>query len=58
MEWVLGLYLGVAAGKLRYFTSDGILVPLPEEAAEQERLRAERLAERLRALGVDPDNLD
>lgn len=55
---VLGLYLGVTAGKLRYFTSDGILVPLPEEAAEQERLRADRLAERLRALGVDPDSLD
>lgn len=69
---VLGLYLGVAAGKLRYFMSDGILVPSPEEAAEQEqqqkeiaqqqleqeRLRAERLAERLRSLGVDPDNLD
>ncbi|MBW4638929.1 MAG: Uma2 family endonuclease [Gloeocapsa sp. UFS-A4-WI-NPMV-4B04] len=69
---VLGLYLGVVAGKLRYFTSEGILVPLPEEAAEQEqqqkeiaqlqaeqeRLRAERLAERLRVLGVDPDSLD
>lgn len=55
---VLGLYLGVAAGKLRYFTPDGILVPLPEEAAQQERLRAERLAERLRLLGVDPDSLD
>lgn len=69
---VLCLYLGVVAGKLRYFTSDGILVPSPEEAAEQEqqqkevaqqkleqeRLRAERLAERLRALGVDPDSLD
>lgn len=55
---VLGLYLGVVAGKLRYFTSDGILVPLPEEAAQQERLRAERLAARLRSLGVDPDSLD
>ncbi|MBW4630641.1 MAG: Uma2 family endonuclease [Iphinoe sp. HA4291-MV1] len=30
---VLGLYLGVDAGKLRYFTSEGDLVPTPEEAA-------------------------
>jgi Uma2 family endonuclease len=30
---VLGLYLGVEAGKLRYFTPDGDLVPTPEEAA-------------------------
>ena len=69
---VLGLYLGVAAGKLRYFTPSGVLVPSPEEAAEQERqqkeisqrqleqerIKSERLAERLRSLGVDPDSLD
>lgn len=30
---VRGLYLGVEAGKLRYFTLDGDLVPTPEEAA-------------------------
>ncbi|MGH8001921.1 MAG: Uma2 family endonuclease [Brasilonema sp.] len=30
---VLGLYLGVEADKLRYFTSEGDLVPTPEEAA-------------------------
>lgn len=30
---VLGVYLGVEAGKLRYFTSEGDLVPTPEEAA-------------------------
>ncbi|KAB8315558.1 Uma2 family endonuclease [Tolypothrix campylonemoides VB511288] len=30
---VLGLYLGVEAGKLRYFTLEGDLVPTPEEAA-------------------------
>jgi Uma2 family endonuclease len=68
---VLKLFLGVVEGKLRYFTSDGVLVPTPEEGeqlarqeaeqerlrAEQERLRAERLAERLRALGIDPDSV-
>ncbi|MBD2774691.1 Uma2 family endonuclease [Iningainema tapete] len=30
---VLELYLGVLSGKLRYFTSNGDLVPTPEEAA-------------------------
>ncbi|MBW4559822.1 MAG: Uma2 family endonuclease [Mojavia pulchra JT2-VF2] len=65
----LGLYLGIDAGKLRYFTTEGNLVPTPEEAAlqaqlelerqslelEQERQRAERLAERLRLLGVEDE---
>ncbi|MBE9038216.1 Uma2 family endonuclease [aff. Roholtiella sp. LEGE 12411] len=63
----LDLYLGINSGKLRYFTLEGVLVPTPEEAAlqtqlelqqqtlelQQERQRAERLAERLRALGMD-----
>lgn len=56
----LGLYLGVEEGKLRYFTPSGDKLPTPEEAAvqaqaelEQERQRAERLAERLRLLGID-----
>ena len=39
---VLGLYLGVEAGKLRYFTPDGDLVLTPEEAAQQEYQRAEQ----------------
>jgi Uma2 family endonuclease len=75
---VLELYLGVEAGKLRYFTPDGDLVPTPEEAAivaqqtaieaqqqaseaesrlHQERMRSQKLAEQLRALGIDPDSL-
>ncbi len=63
----MDLYLGIESGKLRYFTSEGSLVPTPEEAAlqaqfdleqqslelQQERQRAERLAEKLRELGVD-----
>jgi Uma2 family endonuclease len=32
---VLGLYLGINDGKLRYFTADGDLVPTPEEAAKE-----------------------
>jgi Uma2 family endonuclease len=58
----LGLYLGIESGKLRYFTANGSLVPTPEEAAlqaqlelEQERQRAEHLAERLKSLGIDLD---
>ncbi|MBD2449422.1 Uma2 family endonuclease [Nostoc sp. FACHB-152] len=58
----LGLYLGIDAEKLRYFTAEGALVPTPEEAAlqaqsqlQQERERAERLAERLRSLGIEDE---
>ncbi|MBW4631818.1 MAG: Uma2 family endonuclease [Iphinoe sp. HA4291-MV1] len=71
----LGLYLGIAERKLRFFTPDGQLVPLSEEETnqqlqqanqqlqqvnqqlEQERQRAERLAERLRAAGIDPEQV-
>lgn len=66
---MLGFYLGVANRQLRYFTPDGLLVPTPEEAAEQLRqqveqqqqqveqaqARAEQLAQQLRSLGIDPD---
>jgi Uma2 family endonuclease len=58
----LELYLGVEANQLRYFTLEGNLIPTPEEAALQERTqaeqaqqRAERLAEQLRSLGVEPN---
>lgn len=66
---VLGLFLGVGDQALRFYTAEGERLPTPEEAAErarqeqamtqqqleQERQRAQRLAERLRALGIDPD---
>ncbi|MBR8841221.1 MAG: Uma2 family endonuclease, partial [Stigonema ocellatum SAG 48.90 = DSM 106950] len=45
---VLGLYLGVEAGKLRYFTTDGDLVPTPEEvaiAAQQVAIEAQQQIE-------------
>ena len=45
---VLGLYLGVEAGKLRYFTTDGNLVPTPEEAAivaQQQAQQAQQQAQ-------------
>lgn len=60
----LQLYLGTQAGLLRFFSADGQLIPTGEEAAvlaqqqaEQEALRAERLAAKLRELNVDPDIL-
>lgn len=38
----MGLYLGVEASQLRYFTAEGQKVPTPEEAAQQEQRRAEQ----------------
>ena len=53
----LGLCLGISRGQLRFFTPEGQLVPTPEEVAEQETQRAERLAAKLRELNVDPDTI-
>ncbi|MFE1746915.1 Uma2 family endonuclease [Coleofasciculus sp. H7-2] len=60
----LELYLGIHERKLRFFTAEGQLVELPEEAAQVQRqqkelaqARAERLAAKLRELGIDPDTL-
>jgi Uma2 family endonuclease len=46
----LGLYLGIADRRLRFFTADGALVLTPEESND-------RLAAKLRELGVDPETL-
>lgn len=60
----LGLYLGIHQGLLRYFTPKGELVPTPEEQAELEcqqkeiaLSKAERLANKLRELNIDPDTI-
>ena len=42
---------------LRWCDRDGVVIPTGAELAESARQRAERLAERLRELGVDPDRL-
>ncbi len=47
---VLELYLGIYEGQLRFFLPDGKLVLSPEE-------RADRLAQRLLELGVDPEEI-
>jgi Uma2 family endonuclease len=58
----LNLYLGIHNDQLRFFSAEGDLIPTPEESAqaaeamaETERQRSEKLAEKLRELGVDPD---
>ncbi|MDJ0598413.1 MAG: Uma2 family endonuclease [Crocosphaera sp.] len=67
----LGLYLGVYGDKLRYFQENGIIVPTPQEAsieaenraneaenkAMQEKEKAEKLAAKLRELGINPDDI-
>lgn len=52
---VLGLFLGIQDNTLRYFHPSGELVPTPEEAAASAQGRADRLAEQLKALGIEPE---
>jgi Uma2 family endonuclease len=51
----LELFLGVQNNQLRYFQPNGELVPTPEESVLLAQQRAERLAEQLRSLGIDPN---
>ncbi len=60
----LQLYLGILNEQLRFFTPEGDLVLIPEEAeaisnqrAETERQRAERLRQKLQELGINPDEI-
>jgi Uma2 family endonuclease len=53
----LKLFLGVYEQKLRFFTPEGLLVPTPEEVATEAQARNERLAAKLRELGIDPEML-
>ncbi len=59
-----GLYFNETAPWLRWYDTEGTLLPIAEERADderrradQERHRAEQLAEKLRELGLDPDAL-
>jgi Uma2 family endonuclease len=47
----LGLYLGVNNHQLRFFTSEGRLVPTPEEVAQ-------KMAQKLQDLGIDWREID
>ncbi|NJL65131.1 MAG: Uma2 family endonuclease [Methylacidiphilales bacterium] len=61
----LGLSLGVWQGEfrginrlwLRWFSPEGKLIPVPEEEAIEAKRRVEQLAERLRQLGINPDEI-
>ncbi|MEO1395034.1 MAG: Uma2 family endonuclease [Cyanobacteria bacterium J06634_5] len=53
----LGLFLGVHNKTLRFFTADGERVLTPEETAEQAQQQGQKLADKLRELGVNPDEL-
>ncbi len=60
----LQLFLGILNEQLRFFTSEGALVPTPEEAEIQERQRADQaeaqaaiFLRKLQELGIDPADL-
>ncbi len=61
----LGVELGIWEGTyqaahlpwMRWWDAEGRLLPTGHELAEQIRERAQRLAERLRSLGVNPDEV-
>jgi Uma2 family endonuclease len=53
----LSLYLGIDQEKLRFYTPDGELVPTPEEVAQHQKERSDRLAAKLRELNIDPDTI-
>lgn len=50
----LQLFLGLQGEQLRFFTAERKLVPTPEESALQEFARAERLAQKLQEMGINP----
>jgi Uma2 family endonuclease len=53
----LSLYLGIDQEKLRFYTPDGERVPTPEEVAQHQKERSDRLAAKLRELNIDPDTI-
>lgn len=53
----LQLFLGLQGGQLRFFTPDGQLVPTVEEAAQAAQQQNEKLAAKLRELGIEPDTI-
>ncbi len=53
----LGTYQGITREWLYWYNEQGKRLLTPEEQAKQAQQRADMLAERLRALGVDPDSI-
>ena len=50
-----GNYSGVIRDWLYWYTSDNIRYPTPAEQIDRERTRSNKLAAKLRLLGIDPD---
>nr|WP_229425828.1 hypothetical protein [Lusitaniella coriacea] len=52
-----GEFKGIERLWLRWMSEAGDLIPIPEEEAAEANKKAERLAECLRELGIDPDRV-
>ena len=52
-----GTYQGITREWLYWYDQQGNRYRTPEEQIQQERQRAQKLAEQLRALGIDPDTI-
>ena len=52
-----GDYQGITRKWLRWLDSDGSWIPTPEENLEKSEEKAARLAQRLREMGIDPDEV-
>lgn len=52
-----GTYLGRTREWLYWYDEQGKRLPTPEELAQKERLKAERLAQKLRDLGVNTEDI-
>jgi hypothetical protein len=65
--WMPGIELGLGLWQesfegierlwLRWYNSGGNWIPTPLELLEQEKMRSDELAAKLRELGINPDNL-
>lgn len=53
----LGLYLGLYQKQLRYYSATGELISTPQEEAIREKQKNERLATKLRELGINPEEI-
>ncbi|TVQ42968.1 MAG: Uma2 family endonuclease [Gloeocapsa sp. DLM2.Bin57] len=53
----LGLYLGLYQKQLRYYSPTGELISTPQEEAIREKEKNERLAAKLRELGINPEEI-
>ncbi len=52
-----GSYEGIERLWLRWYDRNRNWIPLPEEIAEKEKLRSEKLAQKLIDMGVDPEDI-